>query len=143
MKALNFSSVLFYLWTRLRWFIDRVMFQKGYLGDGIEPTVLNLGMTISNRNAETSDIPFLYDAEKFWAEEPGHLVSQPNELKVESFERKIQELNKVSKGLYIVAINDKKIAGHASFDPMGLLSLFHIVRLTIVVHPGLAILAFS
>lgn len=94
-------------------------------------------MTISIRNAETSDAPSLCDAEIAWAKEPGYLVSQPNELKVESFARRIDELNQNPKGLYIVAINDKKeFVGHALLDPMSLSAISHILRLTIVIHRG-------
>lgn len=94
-------------------------------------------MKISIRIAETSDAPAICDAEKYWAAKPGYLVSRPYELKIETFARRIQELSQDPRGLYLVATNDKnEIIGHALLDPMGLSALSHIVRLTIVIHPG-------
>lgn len=94
-------------------------------------------MTIKIRNAQPSDAPILCDAEKFWASTPGHLVSHPSELKVDSFARKIHDLNESAHGFYVVAESSEgKIMGHALLDPMGLKSISHIVRLTIVVHQG-------
>ena len=94
-------------------------------------------MTSKIRNARSEDATLLCDAEKFWAQKPGYLVSQPSELKAELFAQRIQELSNNPKGLYVVAMsNDGDIIGHALLDPMGLQSISHIVRLTIVLHPG-------
>ncbi|MBD0300932.1 MAG: GNAT family N-acetyltransferase, partial [Tolypothrix sp. T3-bin4] len=40
------------------------------------------------------------------------------------------------RGLYIIALLDDKIVGHAMLDPMSLSALAHIVRLNIFVYPG-------
>jgi RimJ/RimL family protein N-acetyltransferase len=86
------------------------------------------------RVARIEDATFLAAAERATAETPGLLVSQPYELILESFEKKIVDLSKV--GRYIVAEKDGKIVGHALLDPMPLEALSHVFRLTIVVHPG-------
>jgi len=65
---------------------------------------------------------------------PGKLVSHPHELKVESFAAKIAELQ--ARGRYVVAEEDGRPVGHAVLEPMSLERLAHVVRLTIVVHPG-------
>jgi len=89
------------------------------------------------RRARSQDANILCNAEKYWAERPGHLVSLAEELKPESFAHKIDELNEESSGLYIVAESESgEVLGHALLDPIGLSRLSHIVRLTIVVHPG-------
>jgi ribosomal protein S18 acetylase RimI-like enzyme len=94
-------------------------------------------MTTSIRRARPEDSSVLCTAEKFWASKPGHLVSHPQELKEDSFAGKIDQLAQNPKGIYLVAESDTKvILGHAFLDPMGLNSISHIVRLTIVVHPG-------
>ena len=94
-------------------------------------------MTKLIRNATAEDAPILCQAEQYWAGLTGYLVSNPSELKVDSFARRIQELTTDPKGLYVVAESvDGKIVGHALLDPIGLQSLSHIVRLTIVIHPG-------
>ena len=86
------------------------------------------------RDARIEDATVLVAAEQATAETPGLLVSQPSELSLESFEKKIADLSKL--GRYIVAEKDGKIAGHALLDPMPLEAISHVFRLTIVVHPG-------
>src|SRR2546426_6432728 len=86
------------------------------------------------RVARIEDATFLAAAERATAETPGLLVSQPYELILESFEKKIVDLSKV--GRYIVAEKDGKIVGHALLDPMPLEAISHVFRLTVVVHPG-------
>jgi len=73
-------------------------------------------------------------AEVETARTPGKLVSHPHELKVESFAAKIAELQ--ARGRYVVAEEDGRPVGHAVLEPMSLERLAHVVRLTIVVHPG-------
>ena len=80
--------------------------------------------------------PILVEAERKTARTPGLLVSRPDGLILESFERKIAELGKL--GRYLVAEKDGKIAGHALLDPMPLESIAHVFRLNIVVHPSFA-----
>jgi putative acetyltransferase len=84
--------------------------------------------------ARNEDAAILAAAERATAEMPGLLVSQPYELILESFEKKIVDLSKL--GRYVVAENDGNIVGHALLDPMPLEALSHVFRLPIVVHPG-------
>lgn len=94
-------------------------------------------MNISVRKARLEDSSVICNAEKIWASRPGFLVSRPFELEEVAFSKKIQNLSENSRGLYVVAQTDtNEVVGHALLDPMGLEALSHIVRLTIVVHPG-------
>lgn len=86
------------------------------------------------RAASIEDAAILVAAERATAETPGLLVSRPDELIAESFQRKIAELSKT--GCYIVAEEDGKIVGHAFLDPMPLEAIAHVFRLNVVVHPG-------
>lgn len=86
------------------------------------------------REARIEDAAVLVAAEQATAETPGLLVSRPSELILENFEKKIVDLAKL--GRYIVAEKDGKIVGHARLDPMPLEAISHVLRLTIVVHPG-------
>ena len=86
------------------------------------------------RAASIDDAATLVAAERATAETPALLVSRPDELIAESFERKLVELSKI--GRYIVAEKDGKIVGHAFLDPMPLEAIAHVFRLNIVVHPG-------
>ncbi len=93
-------------------------------------------MNLIIREATIQDAKYLAKAEQAWAAEPGYLVSQPNELSVENYKKKINDLKQKQNGIYIVAELDDEIVAHALLDPMGLQSIKHIVRLTIVVHKG-------
>src|SRR5262245_44131993 len=86
------------------------------------------------RPAKIEDAPALCAAEIETAKTPGRLVSRPHELKVEAFAARIAEVR--DRGRYIVAEQDGRIVGHAVLEPMPLERLAHVVRLTIVVHPG-------
>lgn len=88
------------------------------------------------RGARQEDALILANAEKAVAKVPGFLVSKPDELEPENFKKKIESLNRIANGKYIVAEKSKKIVGHAMLDPMGLEAVEHVVRLTIVVHSG-------
>jgi RimJ/RimL family protein N-acetyltransferase len=85
------------------------------------------------RDACIEDAAILLAAEKETARTPGLLVSRPHELTRAAFEQKIDDLN--ASGRYIVAENDGKVVGHALLNPMPLEAIFHVFRLTIVVHP--------
>lgn len=76
----------------------------------------------------------LWQAEVEIAKVPGQLVSAPHELTLEAFVAKVQEL--WSEGCYVVAVDAGRIVGHACVERMPLLGLRHVVRLTVVVHPG-------
>jgi RimJ/RimL family protein N-acetyltransferase len=86
------------------------------------------------RQARIADAPVLVAAEKATAQTPGLLISRPNELTLEAFERMITELSKT--GRYIVAEKIGQIVAHAFLEPMPLEAISHVFRLTIVVHPG-------
>lgn len=86
------------------------------------------------RPARVEDAAALCAAEVETAKTPGKLVSRPHELKVESFAARIAEVRE--RGRYIVAEQEGKPVGHAVLEPMSLERLAHVLRLTIVVHPG-------
>jgi len=88
------------------------------------------------RTAAVEDGWALAAAERKHAETPGKLVSRPNEIDPTMFADRILRLSAHSRGRYIVAEIGGKIAGHAILEPMGLEAISHIVRLTMVVHPG-------
>ena len=92
----------------------------------------NASVTI--RTARVTDAPLLCAAERETARIPGHLVSQPQELDVEAFARKIEELS--AAGSYLVAERGGAVVGHALLDVAGpQAALAHVRTLTIVVHP--------
>jgi ribosomal protein S18 acetylase RimI-like enzyme len=86
------------------------------------------------RIARVEDAERICAAEVETARTPGKLVSHPHELKVESFASKIAEVRE--RGRYIVAEKDGRPVGHAVLEPMSLKRVSHVLRLTIVVHPG-------
>ncbi|WP_197342413.1 GNAT family N-acetyltransferase [Ralstonia solanacearum] len=88
----------------------------------------------SIRRARKGDAAALCAAEKATARTPGLLVSQPHELQVEEFERKLERLEQ--EGIYLVAERDGVLIGHALLEPMTLIARAHVFSLTIVVHPG-------
>jgi RimJ/RimL family protein N-acetyltransferase len=62
-------------------------------------------------------------------------LSQPHELHVDAFEKKIAQL--ADAGSYLVAERAGAVVGHALLEPAGdLAALAHVRTLTIVVHPG-------
>lgn len=86
------------------------------------------------RKATSNDAKSLVAAEQQTAETPGLLVSRPRELTLDAFEQKLAELD--TAGRYVVAEEEGQVVGHALLDPMPLEAIAHVVRLTIVVHPG-------
>ena len=88
------------------------------------------------RDATLDDAPLLAAAERAVAAIPGRLVSLPHELKDAHFAARIAALARDPHGRYLVAEHDGVIVGHAQLDPMGLHRTRHVVRLTLVVHPG-------
>lgn len=86
------------------------------------------------RRAVKSDAATLCAAEQATALIPGRLISRPQELQVDAFERKIELLEQG--GVYLVAESEGTPVGHALLEPMTLIALAHVVSLTIVVHPG-------
>jgi ribosomal protein S18 acetylase RimI-like enzyme len=86
------------------------------------------------RTATQADVTAIWQAEVETAAIPGHLVSRPGELALESFQIKIREL--ASCGRFVVAEDGGMLRGHALLEPMPLEAVRHVSRLTVVVHPG-------
>lgn len=92
---------------------------------------------IEIRQAVASDAEALCAAEVETARTPGLLVSRPHELANPGmFRSKIAELSDPAAGRYVVALEDGRLAGHALLDKAPRVAFAHVVRLTIVVHPG-------
>ncbi len=91
------------------------------------------------REATAADAAVLCAAERAIAAVPGALASLPSELIEAAFSDKIVRLNAHPRGRYVVYEDGGRIVGHSSLEPMGPpSSVAHIVRLTMVVHPGFA-----
>ncbi len=87
------------------------------------------------RAATPEDAEMLAAAERQTAAaQEGLLASRPEEIHVESFRRKIEQLQ--SNGLYVVLEKDGDPVGHLLLEPLALAVTSHVVQLTIVVHPG-------
>ena len=87
------------------------------------------------RPATVDDAELLAEAERQTAAaQEGLLASRPEEILVESFRSKIEQLP--SSGLYVVLENDGMPVGHLLLEPLALVVTSHVVQLTIVVHPG-------
>ena len=90
--------------------------------------------TMQIRAATIQDAPSLWQAEVTVAAIPGRLVSRPKELLLPAFVAKIGALSE--RGSYVVAVEGERIVGHAVLEPMSLAAIAHVLRLTVVVHPG-------
>jgi ribosomal protein S18 acetylase RimI-like enzyme len=88
------------------------------------------------RPARVADAPLLALAERTIAATPGLLASQPAELTDEQFAQKIAALDGADNGCYLVAEAAGQIVGHGMLDPLQLAAVRHVVRLTLVAHPG-------
>ncbi len=87
------------------------------------------------RSARIDDAPILCAAEQAIARTPGLLISRPEELRPEAFASLIERLT-AGAGCYFVAEESGALVGHAFLNPMELIALAHVFRLTIAVHPG-------
>jgi ribosomal protein S18 acetylase RimI-like enzyme len=87
------------------------------------------------RPARVEDAAALCAAEQVIARTPGLLISRPEELRPEAFAALIEKLTD-GVGCYFVAEENGFRVGHAFLNPMELIALSHVFRLTIVVHPG-------
>ncbi len=85
------------------------------------------------RPAQPRDAAVIAQAEANIAATPGLLVGVPHEIPLTTYQASIQALQ--SEGLYVVAENGDELAGHLMLDPMGMVRLAHVLRLTIVVYP--------
>jgi len=90
--------------------------------------------TFTIRPAAISDADTLCTAEQETAKIQGLLVSQPHELTIAAFEKKIRLLS--PKGSYLVAEKNGIPVGHALLEPMSPQAMSHVFSLTIIVHPG-------
>lgn len=86
------------------------------------------------RRAQSQDAAVIAEAEANIATTPGLLVGVPHEIPLATYEASIQALPK--NGLYVVAEEGDELAGHLILDPMGMVRLAHVLRLTIVVYPN-------
>jgi len=86
------------------------------------------------RSATPEDAAALWRAEVETASSPGQLISRPNELVLSAFAKKLGEVSPA--GSYVVAEEGGTLVGHALVERMPLVALRHVVRLTVVVHPG-------
>jgi L-amino acid N-acyltransferase YncA len=98
-------------------------------------------MKIHIRPATVADADAVCAAEVETARIPGRLVSRPWEFSPAAFASRIEALRET--GCYVVAEDAEAssdgtaaLRGHAVLEPMGLEGLRHVLRLTIVVHPG-------
>lgn len=88
------------------------------------------------RPARVQDAPLLARAERTIAATPGFLVSRPSEVTDERFAQTITALRGADNGHYLVAEDEDHIVGHGLLEPMPLAGIRHVVRLTLVAHPG-------
>lgn len=95
-----------------------------------------MGPQVTIRDARVEDAATLVRAERTVASRPGYLASRPEELLEEALRSTIRTLIDSPEGKYVVAENDGQVVGHAVLVPMSLAATRHIVRLTVVVHPG-------
>jgi ribosomal protein S18 acetylase RimI-like enzyme len=86
------------------------------------------------RAATPDDAQALWEAESATAALPGQLASRPEEISISSLEARIRTASRA--GCFFVAEGDGRLLGHAVLEPMGLLAIQHVYRLSIVVHPG-------
>jgi RimJ/RimL family protein N-acetyltransferase len=86
------------------------------------------------RPATRDDACALWEAEAATAAVPGLLASRPEEISIASLDERIRTVSKT--GCFFVAEDHGRLLGHALLEPMALLAIQHVYRLTIVVHPG-------
>lgn len=92
-------------------------------------------MVITIRKARPQDALFLAETERLIAKEPGFLCSTPEELDPEQFKLTIEKLQNEKQGVYLVAEEQEKIAGHGYLLKLPLKNLSHVAQLTIALHP--------
>ena len=92
--------------------------------------------SVAVRDARVEDAATLAGAERRVALRPGLLASRPEEILDEAVRATIQRFTDTGEGKVLVAENEGRVVGHAVLTPMSLAATRHIVRLTLVVHPG-------
>lgn len=88
------------------------------------------------RQAELRDAEQILLAEKKISLDPGQLFHFPHELKLETFQKKIQELDHHPRGTFVVAEVDGVMVGHGIVEPMQDALVQHVAQLITVVHIG-------
>jgi RimJ/RimL family protein N-acetyltransferase len=86
------------------------------------------------RPATPDDAHALWQAELATAALPGQLASRPEEISIVSVDARIRAASQA--GCFVVAEADGRLLGHAVLEPVGLIAIQHVYRLTLVVHPG-------
>lgn len=86
------------------------------------------------RRVVQSDIGEIARAARETARQEGLLAARPEEISERDLSAKIDSLRE--RGLFIVLEHGGGLLGHLLLEPMELQSTRHVVRLTIVIHPG-------
>ncbi|CRX38208.1 GNAT family N-acetyltransferase [Estrella lausannensis] len=92
-------------------------------------------MAINIRRARPHDAPSLAETERTIAADPGYLCSIPAELDPQKFRETIERLESGEQGVYLIAEDQEKIAGHGYLLKHPLKNLSHVAELTIALHP--------
>jgi ribosomal protein S18 acetylase RimI-like enzyme len=88
------------------------------------------------RRARPEDVAAIAAAARAVAMVPGLLASAPHEIHDEALLRAVVDLNQRDRGCFLVAEEGGELVGHGFLEPLGLASVAHVVRLTLVAHPG-------
>jgi RimJ/RimL family protein N-acetyltransferase len=86
------------------------------------------------RPATVDDAYTLWEAESATATVPGHLASRPEEISLPGMATRVHTVSQT--GCFFVAEHNGPLLGHVLLEPMGLIAIQHVYRLTLVVHPG-------
>ena len=86
------------------------------------------------RPATVDDAHALWEAELATAAIPGHLASRPEEVSATNVLARVRTASLA--GCFFVGEDDGRLLGHVVLEPMGLIAIQHVYRLTLVVHPG-------
>jgi len=86
------------------------------------------------RPATVDDAHALWEAESTTAATPGRLASRPEEISASNVLARIRTASLA--GCFFVGEDDGRLRGHVVLEPMSLLAVQHVYRLTLVVHPG-------
>jgi len=116
---------------------DNLILDQSFMRNSRKDSALKCSQgAISIREAKPEDAHLLAEAERQIAIQPGFLISRPQEILAENFQKKIKYLSKTQNGKYIIAEIEGKLVGHALLDPLPFEAIQHVVHLTIAVHNG-------
>jgi ribosomal protein S18 acetylase RimI-like enzyme len=85
------------------------------------------------RPATVDDARAFWEAESATAAVPGRLASRPEEISIPGMVERILTVSRT--GCFFVAERDGELLGHVLLEPMSLIAVQHVYRLTLVVHP--------